>query len=118
MLVYKKMSREKIEFDNEQLHALSRLHMTDEELATYFNCSVKTIQNRKNDDPECARAIELGRVECKMSLRRRQLKLADEGNGTMLIWLGKQYLNQVDKQEIDNYNHNDPISIEIVNPDG
>jgi hypothetical protein len=27
-----------------------------------------------------------------------QWKLADEGNCAMAIWLGKQYLNQIDKQ--------------------
>ena len=35
----------------------------------------------------------------KMSLRRRQFKSAEEGNVTMQIWLGKQYLGQTDKVE-------------------
>jgi hypothetical protein len=34
-----------------------------------------------------------------MSLRRLQAKKAAEGNVTMLIWLGKQYLGQSDRQE-------------------
>lgn len=37
----------------------------------------------------------------KMSLRRKQYEMAAGGNPTMLIWLGKQYLNQTDKNEID-----------------
>ena len=40
----------------------------------------------------------------KISLRRSQLKLADSGNCTMNIWLGKQYLGQTDKVESDNKN--------------
>ncbi len=35
-----------------------------------------------------------------MSLRRLQWKAAKENNVTMLIWLGKQYLGQTDKQEV------------------
>jgi hypothetical protein len=38
--------------------------------------------------------------EGRMSLRRLQWKKAQEGNTTMLIWLGKQYLGQSDKQEL------------------
>lgn len=30
----------------------------------------------------------------KVSLRRRQRRLADEGNAALCIWLGKQWLNQ------------------------
>lgn len=31
------------------------------------------------------------------SLRKKQLQIALKGNVVMLIWLGKQYLGQVDK---------------------
>jgi hypothetical protein len=34
-----------------------------------------------------------------MSLRRMQWQAAENGNPTMLVWLGKQYLNQKDKAE-------------------
>ena len=37
--------------------------------------------------------------EGRMSLRRMQWSAAENGNSTMLVWLGKQYLNQKDKQE-------------------
>jgi len=36
----------------------------------------------------------------KASLRRKQWKLVEDGNPTMCIWLGKQYLKQTEKQEI------------------
>lgn len=41
--------------------------------------------------------LENGRA----SLRRMQFKNAQAGNVTMQIWLGKQYLGQKDKQEIE-----------------
>jgi hypothetical protein len=41
-------------------------------------------------------SVELvkGREALKQSLRRAQLTVALNGNPTMLIWLGKQYLGQ------------------------
>ena len=37
--------------------------------------------------------------EGKMSLRRMQWQAAENGNSTMLVFLGKQYLGQKDKIE-------------------
>jgi hypothetical protein len=36
----------------------------------------------------------------KMSLRRHQWRALEEGNTTMLVWLGKQYLGQREKNEV------------------
>jgi hypothetical protein len=38
----------------------------------------------------------------KMSLRRKQYTTAMDGNATMLIWLGKNWLGQKDTHEVDN----------------
>jgi hypothetical protein len=35
----------------------------------------------------------------KSNLRRLQFKQAEQGNSAMLVWLGKQYLNQADKNK-------------------
>lgn len=35
-----------------------------------------------------------------ISLRRKQFEVANGGSVPMLIWLGKQYLNQKDKSEV------------------
>ena len=51
--------------------------------------------------------------EGKISLRRYQFRQAEKGNASLLIWLGKQYLGQTDKQEIDSKEFN-PIKIEII----
>jgi hypothetical protein len=37
----------------------------------------------------------------KISLRRKQYSIAQEGNVTMLIWLGKNWLGQTDKLDIE-----------------
>ena len=41
-----------------------------------------------------------GRATLKRRLRRKQLELALEGDKTMLIWLGKQMLGQVDTPKV------------------
>jgi len=109
--------REKIELNLDALEKLCRLNCTHEEIAAYFNVSAKTIQRRYQEEPDFAEAVDRGKAHGKLSLRRQQIKLVEEGNPTMAIWLGKQLLGQTDKQEIDQYNHGDTVSIEIVNPD-
>ena len=42
----------------------------------------------------------------RVGLSRKQVEVAMSGNVTMLIWLGKQWLDQKDRQEIDQTNHN------------
>jgi len=39
-------------------------------------------------------------LNLQMSLRRKQIEVALKGNVSMLIWLGKQMLGQMDKQEL------------------
>jgi len=40
-----------------------------------------------------------GRANLKQKLKRKQIQVALQGNVSMLIWLGKQYLEQKDKME-------------------
>ncbi len=49
----------------------------------------------------CQDALIRGREKLKVSLRRKQYELAINGDKTMLIWLGKQYLSQTDRQTVD-----------------
>jgi hypothetical protein len=49
---------------------------------------------------------ELGAQTGKASLRRMQFKAAEDGNVTMLIWLGKQFLGQKDQRHIDGETRN------------
>ncbi len=83
----------------EQVEALSRLHPSDEEIAGFCGISRVTLEEWKKD-PEFQACVERGRAHGKLNLRRRQLKKAEDGDGTMLVWLGKNMLGQADKAEV------------------
>ena len=55
-----------------------------------------------------------GRANLKKRLRKAQLDAALSGNSTMLIWLGKQMLGQVDKQEIEHIRPIDEIEFDGI----
>ena len=80
------------------IEKLASLMCTDEEIASVLGVSVDTLTNRNNKKSFSERK-EKGQLSGKASLRRLQFKIADGGNATMAIWLGKQYLGQTDKQE-------------------
>jgi hypothetical protein len=71
---------------------------TQEEIANYLDISVRTLLR----DDEFCHIYKKGLDKGKMSIRRQQYKSAEDGNVTMQIWLGKQYLNQRDRSEITN----------------
>jgi hypothetical protein len=68
---------------------------TNVEIAEFCGCSVDTLTRRFAD------VLVKSRAGLRAKLRRAQMKAALGGNTTMLIWLGKQMLNQSDKVEID-----------------
>lgn len=88
--------RPKIEINWEDVRKLSLLQCTQNEIASFLGVSVDTLLRRK----EFCELYKKGMEEGRMSLRRLQWKKAQDGNTTMLIWLGKQYLGQSDKQEL------------------
>lgn len=82
--------------DYKIVEALSKVMATQEEIASQLDISARTLQK----DEEFLRVYKKGLDSAKVSLRRKQYLLADT-NATMGIWLGKQYLGQKDKQEIE-----------------
>jgi len=80
--------------DPEQVRKLAALHATEDEIAAFFGVHKNTIRRHFKD------AIRRGREEAKIELRRLQWQKARSGNVTMLIWLGKQYLGQTDREDI------------------
>lgn len=80
--------RKRLELDERQIGALAEMQCTMTEIAAVMGCSVDTLERRYAD------TIKSGRESGKSSLRRMQYKKAMEGNPTMLIWLGKHYLQQ------------------------
>ncbi len=97
----KKVGRPKIEINEDQLEKLSSILCTMEEMASFFGCSVDTLERNFAD------TIKKGKDKGKMSLRRLQWEKAQTGNTTMLIWLGKQILGQRDK--IETSENNEPL---------
>lgn len=87
---------------------------TLEEIAGWFDCSVDTIERA------CKREKKLGFAEYyrqkskkgHVALRRVQMQKALDGNPTLLIWMGKQYLDQKDKTETDLNHTYEPLVIE------
>ena len=95
------MARPKKTIDYETVEKLASIQCTQEEIANILGLSVRTLQR----DEEFCRLYKKGQEDGKMSLRRTQFKIAEKGNASMAIFLGKQYLGQrdmPDKEETDN----------------
>lgn len=88
------MARPLKQIDEKTVFELAKILCTMKEIATIVGCSVDTLENRFSD------TIKSAQDHGRSSLRRWQYHAAEKGNTTMLIWLGKQWLGQSDKQEI------------------
>lgn len=82
------MARPKLVIDEEQVKKLAAINCSYAEMAAVLDCNESTLLRRY------AEVIQKGRANGKMSLKRKQYELAMGGNVTMLIWLGKQLLDQ------------------------
>ena len=96
------MGRPRKEINIKEFEKLCGLLCTEEEIAAFFNMSVDTLATRVEEHYGCtfSEVFAEKRQFGKMSLRRKQHRLAEK-NAAMAIFLGKNYLNQSDKQEID-----------------
>ena len=71
------------------------------EIASFFDIPLRTLEDKYTNDKDIRNAIDKGRNQGKLSLRRKQIQILDEtNNATMAIWLGKQLLGQRDKHDI------------------
>ena len=84
------IGRTKTVIPEEQVYELAKLHCTSKEMAEFFEVPLSTFTDNFRD------IITKGRLETKQRLRAAQLKLAMNGDRTMLIWLGKNILGQTD----------------------
>lgn len=87
--------RPRATINRRMLAGLAAIQCTYDEIAAVLGVDVTTIS--KNDD--YSKVVEQEREAGKMSIRRAQFTSGLNGNVTMLIWLGKQYLGQKDKLE-------------------
>lgn len=89
------------EFSEDDFKKLCVMWCTQSEICSFFGTTDKTL------DRWCKRTFKMNYSEAykkfseegNISLRRMQRKRAMDGSVPMLIWLGKQYLHQTDKQE-------------------
>lgn len=95
-----KAGRPPKEFDPELFENLCSIFCTQTEICEIFNTDFKTfsywVERHYGDNFSSVYKKNMGKG--KMSLRRAQLKMA-QNNPTMAIWLGKQFLNQLDRVE-------------------
>ena len=95
------MARPIITIDYEVVDKLCHIQCTGEEIASVLGIDYDTLQRavKRDHKKSFAEYSEQKRSGGKASLRRMQWKAAESGNTTMLIWLGKQMLNQSDKNQ-------------------
>ena len=89
--------------DFQRLLNMVRIHCTQDECCRILDMSDTTLNRRLKERGEENFEAFYNRYnsEGKMSLRRMQWEAAESGNSPMLIWLGKQYLNQRDKNNME-----------------
>jgi hypothetical protein len=98
--------RKVVNINLDELEKLCGLQCTDEEIASFFCVSVRTIERRKAQ-PAFAEAMERGKARGRLSLRRNLWTLAAKGNPAANIFLAKNLLG-----------YKDYFSNEHTGPDG
>ena len=117
------MARPRKEIDYAVLDNMCAIQCTGEECAGVLNIDYDTLNAvLKRAGHGCfSEYFAIKRGKGKISLRRAQFKTAVENNNpTMLIWLGKQYLGQLDNKNINEGKppeEQEHVSFEIVEID-
>lgn len=97
-----KMGRPRKEISRVAFIKLCKIQSTEEEIASAFECDVDTITRwcKRTFGHTFAEVFSRYKGQGNISLRRKQNQVALSGNVKMLIWLGKNRLNQTDKQDV------------------
>ena len=97
-----KGGRPKINIDWKQFESLCELQCTKLEICNYFNITDKTLESRIQEHYKMSfsEVFAIKRGGGKMSLRRMQWQMAAK-SPAMAIFLGKNFLNQSDKHELE-----------------
>lgn len=106
------MARPKKVIDQSAFEKLCGLQCTYEEICDFFDVSDKTLNSwcRRTYGKNFSDVFRQKRGSGKISLRRKQWKLADK-SASMAIFLGKQYLGQSD----DPQGGGDDLQVTIIN---
>jgi hypothetical protein len=106
--------RPQIDINWKLLNGLCSVFCTQEEISSIMEVSVDTLERvcKREKRLTFAEYYKKASANGKASLRRSQYKAAVETeNPTMLIWMGKQFLNQTDKQEME---HKGSVEIKTI----
>ena len=104
------MAAPRKEVDWEKVDSLCKMHCTALEIIEYLNAtsdenlSYDTYDRRAHEDKGASFAEYVNKRHlafARPKLRELQWKAASNGNVSMLIWLGKQYLDQKEPQHED-----------------
>lgn len=88
--------------DFDKLARICQYPLTNEDIAAILDLSKDTIERaiKKEYGISFAAYKEQKQSSLRFTLFAKQIEVAKNGNVAMLIWLGKQYLGQSDKQEV------------------
>jgi len=94
--------RPRISIDWHQFDKLCEMHATREEIASWFDCSLDTIDRACMREKKMTFAAYYKRFadRGRISLRRKMYEMAMEGNIPMLIWLSKQHLGHLNEPSV------------------
>jgi len=115
MATKNKGGRPRAVIDYTKLKSLCKIHCTGDECAAILDMDYETLNTALKRDGHGG-FLDFFRKHSsggKASLRRRQFRAAEDGNVTMQIWLGKQYLGQTDKQEIAGHTEK-PLNVNVA----
>lgn len=84
----KVVGRNKVPVVPEDVEHMAQLGCTDNEIAQYLGITDHSLRRNFQDE------LINGRHKLRTSLRQAQIRVALEGQPTMLIWLGKNLLSQ------------------------
>jgi hypothetical protein len=101
LLLLARTGRPKKEISWPTLDGLCKIQCTEKEIADVLGICVETLNRAVKAEKKMTFAEYYARAsqDGKTSIRRMQYKLAMEGDRTMLIFLGKNYLGQSDNPQ-------------------
>lgn len=101
------MARPKLNINAKEVEKLAAIGCTAKEIADFYGCAGTSISR--------GFAVEMikGKSNCKMQLRKAQMKTALSGNVSMQIWLGKQMLGQKD-QTVEKIDADIKVKVEYI----
>ena len=115
-----KMGRPRKDINWDLFDELCKIQCTEEEICSVLGICIDTLNLRCEEKfgkgYTFSKVFEQKRKGGKSSLRRVQYQKALAGDTTMLVWLGKNLLDQKDKQEIDT-NISGNIQVTFTSPD-